>query len=83
MIKIQIQILTATTVEALEDAITHCASNGWRLHEGILITAWEDVRTMGSEWGEFTIRATACGFTQTMIRAERTCKPSQTDHESA
>ena len=78
---IKIQILTATTPEALEDNMSHWTRDGWHLHEGIVITAWKDIKGLDDQ-GRTMIEATACGFLQVLTRTEGRCKIPQAPSES-
>ena len=79
---IKIEILTDATIEGLQAAIEPWTHNGWQLHEGIVITAWKDTRTIDSQ-GRPMIEAKACGFLQILTRAEGTCKAPQAQSKSA
>ena len=78
---VKVKILTDITADGLQKQLTDWVSNGWHLHEGVVLTQWEDVKGLGLQ-GQAVIHASACGFLQVMTRAEGTCRAPQAPSES-
>lgn len=79
---IKVEILTDTTIDGLRVQLYDWGSNGWHLHEGIVITAREAVWGVNAQ-GQTVVETEACGFLQVITRTEGTCKVPQRPNENA
>jgi len=67
------EILTARTLEDLNNQMREWGNNGWKLHGEVVVTAWEDKKATLPD-GQPGLQSEATGFTQTMVKTEGTCR---------
>ncbi len=70
------EILTAHTLTDLNAQMQEWAKNGWKLHEGIVVTAWDDRKAILPD-DQPGLQSEATGFAQTMVRTEGTCRQDE------
>jgi len=69
---LKVEMIMDTTIEGLQAKIEPWTCNGWHLHEGLVITAWEGTKGVGA--GGYDTHSQACGFLQILTRTEGKCK---------